>query len=225
MVFLRTLRSAATRLVQEFGTKTETFDTSIHEVKVVDAHGSHHSISAIKRSDLNLSIPPVPTKVVQRWRERGIEVSDANSTDSSEIWLLIGADYANQFLKEQRIVDGEVAWLSSFGWLLSGPCQMETAKQDASVVNKVKVAYVQNKIESLWEMEEPHVHDNLPAFPLKKCDDMYEVGLLWQGPDHREDNKRQAFVSGVTSERTSEEEQLGIVRERAHERISRARRD
>ena len=86
--------------VQRFGTKTETFDTSIHEVKVVDAHGSHHSISAIKRSDLNLSIPPVPTKVVQRWRERGTEVSDANSTDFSEIWLLIGADYANQFLKE-----------------------------------------------------------------------------------------------------------------------------
>ena len=135
--------------VQGFGTKTETFSTSIHEVKVVDAHGSHHSISAIKRSDLNLSIPPVPTKVVQRWRERGIEVSDANSTDSSEIWLLIGADYANQFLKEQRIVDGEVAWLSSFGWLLSGPCKMETAKQDASVVNEVKVAYVQNKIEPL----------------------------------------------------------------------------
>ena len=76
-------------------------------------------ISAIKRSDLNLSIPPGPTEVVQRWRERSIEVSDANSTDSSEIWLLIGADYANQFLKEQRIVDGEVAWLSSFGWLLS----------------------------------------------------------------------------------------------------------
>ena len=78
--------------VQGFGTKTETFDTSIHEIKV--AHGSHHSISGIKLSDLNLSIPPVPTKVVQRWRERGIEVSDENTTDSSEIWLLIGADYA-----------------------------------------------------------------------------------------------------------------------------------
>ena len=79
--------------VQGFGTTTETFNTSIHEIKVVDAHGSHHSISAIKRSDLNLSIPLVSTKVtvVQRWRERGIEVSDANTTDSSEIWLLIGA--------------------------------------------------------------------------------------------------------------------------------------
>ena len=41
---------------------------------------------------------------------------------------------------------------------------MEKAKQDASVVNEVKVAYVQNKIESLWEMEEPHIHDNLPPF-------------------------------------------------------------
>ena len=80
--------------VQGFGTKlkTETFDTSIHEINVVDAHGSYHSISAIKRSDLNLSIPPVPTKIVQRWRERGIEVMDANTTDSNEIWLLIGAD-------------------------------------------------------------------------------------------------------------------------------------
>ena len=35
--------------VQGFGAKSETFDTSIHEVGVVDAHGSHHSISAIKR--------------------------------------------------------------------------------------------------------------------------------------------------------------------------------
>ena len=78
---------------------------------------------------------------------------------------------------------------------------METAKQDANVVNEVKVAYVQNKIESLWEMEEPHVHDNLPAFPLKKCDDMYEVGLLWQGPDRPEDNKRQAVSSAVSLRR------------------------
>ena len=189
--------------VQGFGTKRETFDTSIHEIKVVDAHGSHHSISAIKRSDLNLSIPSFPTEAVQRWRERGIEVSDANKTDSdgSEIWLIIGADYANEFLKEHRIVDGEVAWLPRFGWLLSGPCKMETAKQDASVVTEVKVAYVQNKFRSLWEMEEPHVHDNLRAFPLKKCDDMYEVGLLWQGPDRPEDNKRQAASSAVSLRR------------------------
>ena len=136
---------------------------------------------------------------------------------------MIGADYANQFLKEQRIVDEEVAWLSSFGWLLSGPCEMETAKHDVSVVNEVTVASVQNKIELLWEMDEPHVHDNLPAFPLKKCDDMSEVGLLWQGPDRPEDNKSKTVSSGgVTSERTGEEEQLGIVRECAHERISRA---
>ena len=50
-------------------------------------------------------------------------------------------------------------------------------------------------------MEEPHVHDNLPAFPLKKCDDMYEVGLLWQGPDRPEDNKRQAVSSAVSLRR------------------------
>ena len=101
---------------------------------------------------------------------------------------------------------------------------METAKQDASVVNEVKVAYVQNKIESLWEMEEPHVHDNLPAFPLKKCDDMYEVGLLCRARTGscRGQQTSGRFVSGVTSERTIEEEQLGIVRECAHERISRA---
>ena len=37
----------------------------------------------------------------------------------------------------------------AFGWLLSGPCKMETAKQDASVVTEVKVAYVQNKFRSL----------------------------------------------------------------------------
>ena len=50
-------------------------------------------------------------------------------------------------------------------------------------------------------MEEPHVHDYLPAFPLKKCDDMYEVGLLWQGPDRPEDNKRQAVSSAVSLRR------------------------
>ena len=184
--------------VQGFGTKRETFNTSIHEIKDVDTHGSYHSISAIKRSDLNLLIPAVPTKVVQRWRKRGIEISGANTTNSSEIWSLVGADYANQFLKEQRFVDGEVAWLSSFDWLLSGLCMMETAKQDASVVNEVKVAFVQNEIESLWEMEEPHIHDNLPAYPLKKCDYTYGVGFLWQGPDCPEDNKHLAVSSAVS---------------------------
>ena len=52
-----------------------------------------------KSRDLNLSIPPVPA-VVQRWRKRGITVSDANTTEYTEIWFLIGDDYANQFLKE-----------------------------------------------------------------------------------------------------------------------------
>ena len=51
-----------------------------------------------------------------------IEVFVCDSCESgiSDVHILIGADYVNNFLLE-KVVDGEVAWNTTLGWVLSGP--------------------------------------------------------------------------------------------------------
>ena len=87
--------------IQGFSTTIENTSTSVHEMHVIDSAGTHHplNMNMIKRKNLNLDIPVVSTELRQRWRNRGVEVSDSAGRCSSEdIQMLIGADYANQFL-------------------------------------------------------------------------------------------------------------------------------
>ena len=50
-----------------------------------------------------------------------MELSDSVVGMSKNIQILIGVDYINRFLIHKREEHGEVAWLSIFGWVLSGP--------------------------------------------------------------------------------------------------------
>ena len=139
-------------------------------------------------------------EIVRRWRSRGIEVSDSEEISGGKIHLLIGADYVNQFLKEQIVVEGEVAWKSSFGWVLSGPvkttdCQKINDDQSNAnfTGNTVNVAYVTRQVEALWKLDDiPNSNQTiLPAFPISydKNARLYEVGLLWKGSQRPTDNK------------------------------------
>ena len=104
---------------------------------------------------MNLNIPTVSGEVRERWRNRGIEISDAEGCCVSDnIQLLIGADFANKFLHEKTEVNGEVPWRTSFGWVLSGV----VSKNDSCAVSDrvlpeekkkaVNVQWVQSKIET-----------------------------------------------------------------------------
>ena len=154
-------------------------------------------------------------EIVRRWRSRGIEVSDSEEKSRGKIHLLIGADYVNQFLKEQIVVEGEVAWKSSFGWVLSGPvkttdCQKINDDQSNaySTGNTVNVAYVTRQVEALWELDDiPNSNQTiLPAFPISydKNARLYEVGLLWKGSQRPTDNKDQAEASAKALRRRLE---------------------
>ena len=61
--------------IQEFSGKTDSAQTSVHELRVIDCSGTYHVLNVIKRKALNLDIPTISADVIQRWRERGIEVS------------------------------------------------------------------------------------------------------------------------------------------------------
>ena len=88
-----------------------------HELRVLDCSGTYHTMNVIKKKALNPNIPMVSGEVLERWRNRGIEVSDAEGRCASDdMQLLIGADFANKFLHEKTEVNGEVAWRTSFGW-------------------------------------------------------------------------------------------------------------
>ena len=45
--------------------------------------------------------------------------------------MIIGADCVNEFMKE-KVVGGEVAWLTEVGWVLSGPRRSETTRVNDS---------------------------------------------------------------------------------------------
>ena len=141
--------------------------------------------------------------VVERWRNRGVELSENElHNDSLGIDLMIGVDYINKFLIEKKVVDGEAAWLSNFGWVLTGPTNIASSSnsKDRCETETVRVAFVKNCIESLWEMEEPIGKKVIPAFPLKKDidDNRYEGGLLWKS-ESRPQDKQQAVSQAIAS--------------------------
>ena len=107
--------------IQGFSATTKNTNTSVNEMHVIYCAGTHLTMNMIKRKNLKLDIPVVSTELGQRWRSRGVEVSDSTGRCPSEdIQILIGADFANQFLQEKKEVEGEVAWKTNFGWVLSG---------------------------------------------------------------------------------------------------------
>ena len=103
---------------------------------------------------MNLDIPTISADVIQRWRDRGIEVSDhEGKCDSENIQMLIGADFASTFMHDQKEVEGEVAWRTSFGWVLSGVVRpSENAPSDAKLeaVN-VHLCQIRSKRYGKWK--------------------------------------------------------------------------
>ena len=95
--------------IQGFSGKTDTAQTSVHELRVIDCSGTYHVLNVIKRKALNLDIPTISADAIQRWRDHGIEVSGhEGKCDSENIQVLIGADFANKFMHDKKEV--ELRW-------------------------------------------------------------------------------------------------------------------
>ena len=191
--------------IQGFGTESETTTAPIHNIGLVDTKGQIHHIRCIQRDTLNLDICPVPTYVARWWHEKGgMELSDVTRGEDETVSILIGADYLHTFLKGRVERNGEIAFETDFGLVLSGPSHInprlttetiaETSQVHVTQVRKVAV-----DIEFLWELEQPAENiRTLPAFPMRKDGRKYEVGLLWKDERRPEDNKAQAVASART---------------------------
>ena len=175
--------------IQGFGSSSESCSVGVFRLELMECQSTHHKIAALQKTDLNLFIPPISSSVVAPWQSRGEELSDGVPGTSKSIQILISADYINKFLIQKREDHGEVAWLLSFGWVLSGPSGGSCSPKESHSHDSVQVAYIHNRVETLREVEEPVGRNKkcLPAFPLHRNNNRYEVGLLWKNEDRPQD--------------------------------------
>ena len=181
-----------------FGSAPVVTSTALRRIKLVGNDGREHEITALERSALDLNIPKIPHAVQKLWEERGVMLSDGSDSQTMDaIHVLIGADYVNLFIHEKKVVDGDVAWKTDFGWVLSGPCQ--TYSEETKLAQPAHVAFVQTDIQRLWELEEMPVKTLerrlWPAFPIRRKSHSYEVGLLWHSEERPDDNLQQATAA------------------------------
>ena len=89
------IRSLGAPKVKEgFTSTTEHAQASEHKLRVLDCSGTYHTMNVIKKKAL---IPTVSGNVLERWRNRGIEICDAEgrcASDRDNIQSRIGADFA-----------------------------------------------------------------------------------------------------------------------------------
>ena len=79
--------------------------------------GTICEILALEQRKLDLNIQRVPREVKEKWKDRGICISDSCASGIfNDVHILIGADYVNIFLLE-KVVDGEFAWKTTLGWV------------------------------------------------------------------------------------------------------------
>ena len=111
-------------------------------ISLVGTSGNTYTVEVLERRYLDLQIPQVPEDIARRWQGRGIHpVSDiAQEKIEQAVDVLIGADYADIFLKKKMEVDWEVAHRTMFGWVLSGPAKLRDDKQPGELVNVQRVA-------------------------------------------------------------------------------------
>ena len=64
----------------------------------------------------------------------------------NDVHVLIGADYANHFLLEKPICEGEAAWKTALGWVLSGPEQCDGTATGGTSSDRL-VSFVQADIQ------------------------------------------------------------------------------
>ena len=87
-----------------------------------------------KRTSLGLRFDPLADSTIARWQSQGLQLSDdSTKAGSSEVHMLIGADYCNEFLLRKEQINGETAWHTEIGWVLSGPANSETKSATVSV--------------------------------------------------------------------------------------------
>ena len=101
--------------IQGFGSLSESCAVGVFQLELIDCQGTHHKIAALQKSDLNVCIPPVPSKVVACWQGRGVELSDPVAGMSKNIQILIGADYINRFLIHKREDLGKLSGCLALG--------------------------------------------------------------------------------------------------------------
>ena len=147
------------------------------------------SVNAWQKKSLGLRFDPLADSTIARWQSQGLQLSDdSTKAGSSEVHMLIGADYCNEFLLRKEQINGETAWHTEIGWVLSGPANSETKSATVSVSCI--------ELDRLWKMEEvPEIAETLPDFPIERQGPHYQVGLLWRSEKRPPANLNQAMAA------------------------------
>ena len=72
-------------------------DAPVRSLALVQQDGIICEILPLEQRKLDLNIQRVPRKVEEKWKDRGICISDSCGSGISNDHILIGADYVNHF--------------------------------------------------------------------------------------------------------------------------------
>ena len=150
-------------------------------------------VHAWKNDNMSMRFPPVAKATICQWKASGINLSDQpGEGTSNDVHLLIGADHCNDILLQKRVVNGNTAWETEIGWVLSGPTK------DAELGCTVSVACIEARVERLWQLKEPpSVTSHQPEFPIEQVGTQYQVGLLWRSDRRPPENYTQAMAAAT----------------------------
>jgi len=148
------------------------------------------TITAWKKESLDMEYDIISEEVVEQWRGKGVELSDRSIPDVPKaVHVLIGADHCNDIISCKKEVNGESAWDTEIGWVLSGPVKKEKSDEKSVIVRCVE-------LDRLWQLEDiPQTSTHLPDFPIEKSGNSYQVGLLWRSERRPPDNLPQAMAT------------------------------
>ena len=163
------------------------------------------------------TVPSLQTPCVRDLKiHHGVELSDARSTRSMNIDILIGSDLYSDIVTQRRIAlnCGAVALGTRFGWALQGPVSANP-KGTAAVVAYLKASNLtlEEKVSAFWEVEEiaqpdPQLNPQIDSFKklISWKNDRYEVPLMWKGLERPTPNKAKAARQHAIQRKRAEQD-------------------
>ncbi|XP_073821478.1 uncharacterized protein [Musca autumnalis] len=158
------------------GGQKQTSEKECELVIVAQKHNIRFSITAIVLPKVAQSLPSVTFEVPNPQALEDIDLADPSFNKSSQIDLILGND-SERFINlegiKKNICGNASAYNTIFGWVLSGPMQIEQVHSFTSRIVESENHLISNLLRKFWEQEE--VPRTLPVSVSDEfCEEFYK---------------------------------------------------